>query len=346
MTTESSKSLWPQSDCLSVEVTTRCNSSCSHCFVRARGPRISSLGPGLVKTLAREGYDAGYRHLHVTGGEPLLWNRLVGVFDYAFALGYQKAFLNTNGTLLTREVSRKLAAYNGLAISVSLQGPRRLHECVRGKGSYDRALKGIDNAMSAGLPVHIFTTVGRSLIPDLPHFADWLFSAFPDIKRLTLIQLIRVPGDVFDLSREVLSPDDFLRLVRMVSLLNVYGLKVDLLNNPLAAVASRALKMPRMPPSSPLYQPGSIMVTADKRITLAHSTTDYFGVYEPGILSTIIGSDGYCRAVSPDRLICRDCVYSPLCNIEGMVRPSEWYRDMFQQVPYCRRVLAKASSYG
>lgn len=343
---ENRASHWPQGDCLSVEVTTRCNSSCPHCFVRARGLQRSSLAPNVVQTMVREGYEAGYRHLHVTGGEPLLWDGLLGIFDYAFALGYQTAFLNTNGTLLTGKVSRKLAAYGGLAISVSLQGPRRLHDCIRGKGSYDHALTGIDNAMSAGLPVQIFTTVSRSLLPDLPRFAEKLFIALPDIKRLTFIQLIRVPGDVFDLSREVLSPDDFLRLVGIVSLLNLFGLKVGILNNPLARVASRVLGVPAVPPSHPLYRPGSIMITAQKRITLAHSTTDDFGVYKPGIFSKIMNSADYCRAVSKDRLICSKCVYFRFCSVEGMVRPSEWYRDMFPQVPYCRRVLAKASSYG
>jgi MoaA/NifB/PqqE/SkfB family radical SAM enzyme len=296
--------------------------------------------------MVREGYEAGYRHLHITGGEPLLWDGLLRIFDYAFALGYQTAFLNTNGTLLTVEVSRKLAGYSSLAVSVSLQGPRRRHDLIRGKGSYDRALKGINNALNAGLPVRIFTTVSRSLIPDLPRFAEKLFVTFPGIEQLTFIQLIRVPEDVFDLSKEVLSPDDFLRLLRMISLLNLYGLKVDLLNNPLAAVASRVLKMPWVPPSPPLYRPGSIMITAELRITLAHSTSNHFGIYEPGILSKIMKSVDYRRAVSQDRLICRNCVYSRLCSMEGMVRPSEWYRDMFPQVPYCKRVLEKASSYG
>jgi MoaA/NifB/PqqE/SkfB family radical SAM enzyme len=296
--------------------------------------------------MVREGYEAGYRHLHVTGGEPLLWDGLLPIFAYAFGLGYQSAFLNTNGTLLTAKISRKLATYRGLSVSVSLQGPRRLHDCIRGRGSYDRALKGIDNAMGAGLPVHIFTTVGRSLLPDLPRFAERLFVALPGIEQLTLIQLIRVPEDVFDLSREVLRPDDFLRLVRLISLLNLYGLKVNLLNNPLAAVASRVLGMPRLPPSLPLYRPGSLTITAQRHITLAHSTTDYLGIYEPGILQRIISSDAYRCAVSHDRLVCGNCLYSRLCRVEGMVRPSEWYRDMLPQVPYCRRVLAKASAYG
>jgi MoaA/NifB/PqqE/SkfB family radical SAM enzyme len=335
------------SDCLGVEVTTHCNSSCSHCFVRARGSQKSSLAPYLVQTLVREGYEAGYRHLHLTGGEPFLWDGLLDIFDYAFYLGYQTAFMNTNGTLLTRRVSRDLANYSGLTISISLQGPKRFHDRIRGKGSYDRALKGIKQAIDAGLAVHIFTPVGRSLIPELPRFAEKLFVNLPGIKQLTLIQLIRVPEDIFDLSREVLTPDNFLILIRMISLLNLFGLKVDLLNNPLAAVASRILKMPWITRSPPLYRPGSIMITAEGRITLAHSTADHFGIYRRGILSKIINSDNYCRAVSEDQLICPSCEYSAFCRIEGMmIRPSEWYRDMFPQVPYCKRVLAQASSYG
>jgi MoaA/NifB/PqqE/SkfB family radical SAM enzyme len=339
-------SLWPNCDRLSVEVTTGCNSSCTHCFVRARGRQRSSLAPDIVQTMVREGYEVGYRCLHLTGGEPLLWDGLLSIFDYAFALGYKKALLNTNGTLLTGELSRKLSDYNGLAVSVSLQGPRRRHDLIRGKGSYDRARKGIENALEANLPVHIFTAVGNSMIPDLPRFAEMLFVTFPGIEQLTFIQLIRVPEDVFDLSKEVLGPDDFLRLVRMISLLNLCGLKVDLLNNPLAVVASKVLKMPWVPPSPPLYRPGSIMITADLRITLAHSTSNHFGIYKPGILPKIISSDDYRCAVSQDRLICRHCVHSRLCRREGMLRPSEWYRDMSPDVPYCQRVLAKASSYG
>ena len=61
-----------QSDTLSVEVTTHCNGACSHCFVRARGPQRSILAPDLVQTIVTEAYEAGYKHLHITGGEPLL----------------------------------------------------------------------------------------------------------------------------------------------------------------------------------------------------------------------------------------------------------------------------------
>ena len=127
---------------------------------------------------------------------------------------------------------------------MSLQGPQRLHDSIRGKGSYDLALRGVDNALTEGLPVYIFTVVGRSLLAHLHLFGAELCGALPDIERLTFIQLIRVPGDVFDLSEELLGPDEFITFVQKVALLSVYGLRVDVLNNPLAAVASRVLRMP------------------------------------------------------------------------------------------------------
>jgi MoaA/NifB/PqqE/SkfB family radical SAM enzyme len=338
-------SFWPQCDQLSIEVTTHCNSSCSHCFVRARGKKKNTLSPKLVQTIIREGYEAGYRRLHLTGGEPLLWEGLLKILDYAFDLGYKTAFLNTNGTLLTNKISRDLANFSGLTVSITLQGPKRFHDSIRGKGSYDKAMKGVEKALDAGLSIDIFTPVDRSLIPELPHFAGKLFDSHPDIKQLTFIQLIRVSEDVFDLSKDLLRPDDFLRLVRLISLLNLYGMKVGLLHNPLAAVVSQMLKFPWTNRSPPLYRAGSIMITAEGGITLAHSATEHFGTYEAGILSTLINSNNYWLAVSEDQLICRNCRYNGFCKVEGMMRPSEWFRDLGSHVPYCKRVLDKASSY-
>ena len=94
---------------LSIEVTTRCNSSCPHCFARAPIAKQASLSPDLVREIICEGYTAGYRHLHITGGEPLLWKGLFAVLEYGLKLGYIAVFMNTNGTLLTKDTARRLA---------------------------------------------------------------------------------------------------------------------------------------------------------------------------------------------------------------------------------------------
>ncbi|MGD9331600.1 MAG: radical SAM protein, partial [Desulfobacterales bacterium] len=96
---------------LSIELTSRCNSSCTHCFARAGQAEGMSLTLELAREVCVEGYAAGYRHLHLTGGEPLLWEGLSDLLDVVFSLGYRSVFLNTNGILITDRVARRLAQY-------------------------------------------------------------------------------------------------------------------------------------------------------------------------------------------------------------------------------------------
>ena len=199
-------------------------------------------------------------------------------------------------------------------------------------------------ALDAGIDLCIFTTVSKSLLPILPHFIDDLYERFPDINLFSLIQLIRVRDDVFDLSNELLDPADFLKLVRMVSLLNLYGHETEILNNPLAVVVSKLFEMPLIPRVLPLYRNGHLIVMADRNIALSHSIPISFGRYEPGMIEKVLSSNEYRIAVAPDETTCPSCGYTKLCKENGMIRPSEWYRDMNPEVPFCKRVLDKASS--
>jgi MoaA/NifB/PqqE/SkfB family radical SAM enzyme len=329
---------------LSIELTTNCNSPCPHCFARAGISEYSSLPFDLVKEISTEGYNTGYRHFHVTGGEPLLWDGLFDLLDYVFELGYKTVFLNTNGTLLTGDINRRLAEYDSLTISVSLQGPEALHDRIRGAGSYRRTLLGIEKALDEGIGLIIFTTTGRRLLPELAGFVDETYKSFPNILSLTVIQIIRVRDDTVDLSEELLSPEDFIRLVRTVSLLNLYGLRTDVLNEPLVNVASKLLNMPWIPRSQPLYTEGSMMVRANRDMTLSHATRDGSLRYEPGMIRKVLTSSRYRNAVAPDKATCPSCKFAELCPENGMLRPSGWYMDMQPEVPYCRRVLNKVAS--
>ena len=328
---------------LSIEVTNRCNSACSHCFVRAAISECSDLPIDIVREIISEGYHLGYRRLHITGGEPLLWEGLFGALDYAFSSGYKKVFINTNGTLLTEGLISRLSGYDGFSISVSLEGPESLHDRVRGQGSYRQTEQGIEKALDAGIDLCIFTTVSKSLLPVLPHFIDDLYERFTGINLFSLIQLIRVKDDIFDLSNELLGPGDFLKLVRMVSLLNLYGHKTEILNNPLAVVVSKVFEMPLIPRVLPLHRNGHLIVMANRNIALAHSTFNSFGKYESGMIERVLASNDYRIAVAPDEISCPTCSYYRLCKENGMICPSEWYRDMYPEVPFCKRVLDKAS---
>ena len=324
---------------LSIEVTTHCNSDCLHCFARTGILKRSRLSLDLSKEIIAEGYNTGYRHLHITGGEPLLWEGLFEALDYAFRMGYKTVSMNTNGTLLTKDVNSKLAIYDCLSISVSLEGIEALHDRLRGQGSYRQTVLGIEKALDAGIELVIFTTAGKSLLPELPHFADDLYKKFSSIEYLTLIQLIKLMDDGFGLSEELLEPQDFIQLVQTVSLLNLYGFRTIVKNNPLVNVVSKLIEMPWIPQAHPLYREGSMIIMANRKISLSHSSRDCFGKYEPGMIQKVLASDEYRKAVAPDEKTCPLCKYAELCMGNGMIRPSEWYWDIHPNLPYCKTVL-------
>lgn len=324
---------------LGIEVTTDCNSSCLHCFARAGISEGSNLPTDFVKEIIGEGFAVGYRNLHITGGEPLLWGGLFEALDYAFKTGYNTVSLNTNGTLLTQDVSKRLGGYDCLSVSVSLEGPERLHCKLRGHGSYQKTVLGIDTALDSGIELIIFTTVTKSLLPELPRFADDLYKTFSGIDYLTLIQLINVRNNGFTLSRELLDPEDFIQLVQIVSLLNLNGLRTIVKNNPLANLVSKLIGMPWLPPAQPLYREGSIVIMANRKINCCHSSRHHFGKYVPGMIQNVLESRKYQNDVAPDKTICASCVHAKLCAENNMIRPSESYWDVHPDLPYCKAVL-------
>jgi len=331
-------------EALGIEVTSRCNSSCLHCFARSDISRRPSLPVDLVKEIIVEGHDAGYRHLHITGGEPLLWEGLFEALDYGFCVGYETIFVNTNGTLITEEISKRLAGYGNFSISVSLDGPEDLHDRIRGKGSHRKTMRGIERALNGGNDCTIFTTVTKSLLPELPHFVNDLYKEFPAIDCLILIQLIRTTNGAFALSEELLDPEDFIRLVRMAALLNIGGFRTIVKKNPVANVVSKLLEMPWIPRVPPLYREGCMIVLANRQIGVVHSSRNSFGRYRTGMIRKVLASDGYRRTVAPDQDTCPSCKYAKLCKENGMIRPSQGYGELDTDTPYCRRVLETIES--
>jgi MoaA/NifB/PqqE/SkfB family radical SAM enzyme len=287
-----------------------------------------------------EGFRYGYRYLHITGGEPFLWPHVFDLLDCAIGAGYQMFFINTNGSLITQHIARRLSGFGGrTTLSISLQGPEDLHDRIRGRGSYQKAVGGIRIALDAGLPVIIFTAVGRGLVALLPGFVEFVFTNFVGVKEVALIQLIRVSRDASSLDWELLTPVDFIRMVRSAVLLNLYGYRTIVLENPLAAVAADLMEMPLLPQTLPLYRTGKIVVMADRSITLAHSSRKSYGMYKTGMLRRVLMSEDYAAAVSPDLKTCPYCRFHGVCGEYGMIRPSEWFRDMEMETPYCKRVL-------
>ncbi len=87
----------------------------------------------------------------LSGGEPLLVpEKTLKIMEYASSFG--QVSLLTNGTLMTKEFAQKLTALHNVSVQVSLDSPyKKDHESIRGKGTYERTIKGIKTLVGEGV---------------------------------------------------------------------------------------------------------------------------------------------------------------------------------------------------
>ena len=138
--------------------TTSCNLSCLHCYVwRLRNLAELELGEKL--RLAEELAELGVGYVNITGGEPLLHPHFESVTSKLKELGVGLS-ISTNATIVDEELASLLSRLEVYAY-VSLDGPREVHNKVRGAGAFKRVLKGIENLKRAGLGFTLVMAVGR-----------------------------------------------------------------------------------------------------------------------------------------------------------------------------------------
>jgi MoaA/NifB/PqqE/SkfB family radical SAM enzyme len=326
-------------DILTLEVTAACNSACAHCFARG-GRRGGMAMPGeTIVAAVGEGFDLGYRNLHLTGGEPFLRGDILNIIETALALGYGSLSINTNGTLLDERLCRALSAYGGrLTLSVSLDGSRECHDEARGAGTWAAACRGLVTALDRGIAAAVFTMARRAVLPELPRFSEFVFRSFPAARDIVLI----IPVGPAEAERP--SPGEFLSLVRTAALLNLYGHRVSFLDSPLSRAAARLMKTPWIPASVPLVRRRNIVVLSDGTLTLSHSSAASLGVYRAGTLGGVLDSAAYLGAVSPDGIVCPSCEFYGLCRDSGLIRPSGGKSGVEKDGLFCREVLGMARS--
>jgi heme b synthase len=152
------------------EITRSCNLACVHCRASAgHGPYQGELSTSEAFTLVDQIASFSSPILILTGGEPLL---RADVFDIAARATERglRAVMAPNGTLVTLAVARRMKDVGIARISVSIDFPTAAdHDRFRGvPGAFDGALRGIGNALEAGVEVQINSTITKANVQQLP----------------------------------------------------------------------------------------------------------------------------------------------------------------------------------
>jgi len=126
-----------------------CNLRCKHCSIHSSNVEI----PGKAKLSYNEIVDElgmqfreGARIAYFEGGEPTMWSDgekdLGDIIRAAKKIGYSNVGYTTNGT-------NKIFTDSDI-IAVSLDGPRDMHDMIRGEGVFDRLMKNLDGIEFSG----------------------------------------------------------------------------------------------------------------------------------------------------------------------------------------------------
>lgn len=148
------------------EVTARCNLRCKHCYLHDELTTPSAqdtdeLGTKDCLKIVEQFDEANVFYVSVLGGEPFARPDILEILRY---MGEKKFWtrITTNGTLIDEPTARELAAIHIQGLFVSLEGPRaEINDAVRGKGSFKKAIQGVDYLRDFGIPFCIQVTVNR-----------------------------------------------------------------------------------------------------------------------------------------------------------------------------------------
>ncbi len=156
------------------EVTKGCNLRCIHC--RATATELSSP-TDLPTTRALDIITqiAAYANpiLVLSGGEPLYRRDIFQLARFGTDKGLRVA-LATNGTMVTRELARRIVDSGVQRVSISLDGADSItHDSFRGiPGAFDAAVYGLRHLKDLGMSVQINMTIARHNARQLPQVLE------------------------------------------------------------------------------------------------------------------------------------------------------------------------------
>ena len=127
-----------------IDLTYRCNNNCRHCWLSIRADSKEfrdELSYAEIKKTADEAQKMGCRRWLMSGGEPMLRQDFVEIFDY-LTTNCNSYSINTNGTLITPKIA-KILQRKGTKM-VSLYGATaEVHDGItRNPGSFEATLRG------------------------------------------------------------------------------------------------------------------------------------------------------------------------------------------------------------
>lgn len=145
----------PQLTSLHIELTSKCNERCIHCYIPHEN-KISNIDSDLFYDVIKQCKDMKVLHLTLSGGEPMLHKKFCDFLrkcrEYDFSVN-----VLSNLTLLNDEILREMKANPLLGVQVSLysMNPYIHDEITQMKGSFEKTKNAILKLIENDIPLQI-----------------------------------------------------------------------------------------------------------------------------------------------------------------------------------------------
>ncbi len=155
------------------EVTMGCNMRCGHCGSSCTEPLSDELNTEEAFYLIDQLKQIGLKWITLSGGEPLTRKDLPLLVK---RLSQHSIIVNmiTNGWLMNENIAGILKENGISTIAISIDGTEKIHDSIRRKGSFARAVNAFRILRSFGITVGAVTTVSKKNIDILPELRDQL----------------------------------------------------------------------------------------------------------------------------------------------------------------------------
>lgn len=141
---------------LIISITARCNSRCSMCDIPlAAGQEIPTRK---WKEVIRDARRLNAQTVVFSGGEPLLRKDIFELISFVKD-NRMAACLTSNGSLIDQPTAWMLAESRVDVVNISIEGPREVHDRLRGKGGLDKALGALENLKKYNIETTLAATV-------------------------------------------------------------------------------------------------------------------------------------------------------------------------------------------